>query len=421
MVKLLLILFIFILSFSMVYGESPKDGLSLFDRNIWSKVPTVYECDIKPCHEKAWGYDTMLTDNEKELDKNNDYVKAIMYKGVDYKGKETRVFAWIGVPPCKEGEKLPAMVCVHGGGGTAFEAWVRKWNARGYAAIAMDTCGSYPLGEYNKWKKHPWSCNSSWGDFENINTPLKDQWTYHAVNAILLGHSLLRNNPNVDENRVGITGISWGGYLTCICASLDDRFVYANPIYGCGHYNEGSCWTEPNPDEYNFTNMTKEDGDKWMKYWDPSNYLPNIKIPIHWVCGNIDHAYWPLILEASRKDCENYAHLHIKENLGHDHGINGETQEETRLLAEYYLKGGEKLVDIKSKLENNIVSFECDKNIRSAILFWTEDTLPNMNSKWNKIQIENKKSIEIPKEAKVYYVSIFDKNNLVTTSQIYKK
>ena len=32
----------------------------------------------------------------------------------------------------------PAVICVHGGGGTAFPAWVQAWVDRGYAAIALD-------------------------------------------------------------------------------------------------------------------------------------------------------------------------------------------------------------------------------------------------------------------------------------------
>lgn len=414
MIKVLLILVLFVLSFSMVHAKREE----LFDKKQWSKVPTVYECDIKPCHEKSWGYDTMLTEEEKEKDKNNNYVKSIMYKGTDYKGKETRVFAWIGVPPCREGEKVPAMVCVHGGGGTAFEAWVRKWNARGYAAIAMDTCGAYPLGTYSNWEQHPWSCNSNWGDFQNIDLPLKDQWTYQGVMAVLLANSLISSYDCVDEKRVGITGISWGGYLTCIASSIDDRFVYANPVYGCGNLDIGSKWTEKS-DDFNFNKLSEEQFKKWINNWDPKVYLINRTKPIHWVCSNIDHAYWPVSLEKSRENCEKYAHLHIKENLGHDHGVNGETQEETRFLAEYYLKGGEKLVDIKSKFENNIITFETDKPIKESVLFWADDTLPNMNTKWNKINIENNKFVSVPNEAKVFYVSVFDNRGLVTTSQIY--
>jgi cephalosporin-C deacetylase-like acetyl esterase len=33
--------------------------------------------------------------------------------------------------------KVPGMVLVHGGGGTAFKEWVQKWNAQGFAAISI--------------------------------------------------------------------------------------------------------------------------------------------------------------------------------------------------------------------------------------------------------------------------------------------
>ena len=53
---------------------------------------------------------------------------------------------WRAAPQGQRG-KLPAMVLVHGGAGTAFADWVRMWKRRGYAAIAMDTCGSVPIRE----------------------------------------------------------------------------------------------------------------------------------------------------------------------------------------------------------------------------------------------------------------------------------
>jgi len=68
----------------------------------------------------------------------------------------------------------------------------------------------------------------------------KDQWTYHAVADVLLAHSLVRSFPEVDAECTGVTGISWGGYLTCIVAGLDTRFKCAAPLYGCGFLHENS-------------------------------------------------------------------------------------------------------------------------------------------------------------------------------------
>ncbi|MDQ3815761.1 MAG: acetylxylan esterase, partial [Armatimonadota bacterium] len=117
-------------------------------------------------------------------------LKALFYEGLPYRGQPTRVFAWYGAPEVPAGEQVPAMVLVHGGGGTAFENWVRLWNARGYAAIAMDVCGSVPGGEHGKRPRHEHGGPPGWGGFDQVDWPLQDQWTYHAVADIMLANSL---------------------------------------------------------------------------------------------------------------------------------------------------------------------------------------------------------------------------------------
>ena len=164
-------------------------------------------------------------------------VRAMYFEAVPWKGKPTRVFAYYGTP---EGKKLPAMVLIHGGGGTAFAEWVRLWNKRGYAAIAMDTVGTVPdkADDGKLWapvrKRHEYGGPAGWGDFGSIDEPITDQWSYHAVAAAVLAHSLIRSFPEVDPKRIGVTGISWGGYLTSIVSGVDPRFRFAAPVYGCG-------------------------------------------------------------------------------------------------------------------------------------------------------------------------------------------
>ena len=159
-------------------------------------------------------------------------VRALFFEGPASRGKPTRVFAWLGIPKTEPGRKLPGMVLVPGGGGTAFANWVKLWNDRGYAAISMDTCGCVPKGSYGNWQRHGLGGPPGWGGFDQIDQPREDQWTYHAVADVMLAHSLLRSLPEVDGNRIGLTGISWGGYLACIAAGVDDRFRFAAPVYG---------------------------------------------------------------------------------------------------------------------------------------------------------------------------------------------
>ncbi len=70
------------------------------------------------------------------------------------------------------------------------------------------------------------------------NGDMKRSWTYHAVSSAILAHSLLLSMKQVDADKTCLTGISWGGYLTCIVAALDNRFKAAAPVYGCGYMDE---------------------------------------------------------------------------------------------------------------------------------------------------------------------------------------
>ena len=139
-------------------------------------------------------------------------VKAFYYEGAKYQEKPTRVFAYYGVPAGSgDGKKVPAMVLIHGGGGSAFDRWVKLWNSRGYAAIAMDVCGCVPVGTYGKWQRHEHGGPPGWdASFSQLDAPVEDQWTFQAVSAVALAHSLIRSYPEVDADRIGVTGISWG-------------------------------------------------------------------------------------------------------------------------------------------------------------------------------------------------------------------
>jgi len=113
-----------------------------------------------------------------------------------------------------------------------------------------------------------------------------EMWTYHAVAAVARGNSLLRSLPDVNPERIGITGISWGGYLTCIVAGIDPRFKVAVPVYGCGFLGDNSAWKDGS-----LARMTPESRALWLRLFDPSQYLDNVRRPIPFVNGTSDFAY----------------------------------------------------------------------------------------------------------------------------------
>jgi len=165
-------------------------------------------------------------------------VQQVYYEGEPFQGKPTRVFAYYGRPAEGEGP-FPAVLLVHGGGGKAFSDWAAHWAKRGYVSLAMDLAGHGPPGRLEDGGPGQDDA-AKFRDFTDTNA--KDMWTYHAVAAVIRGHSLLASRKEVNAKRVALTGISWGGYLTCIIAGLDDRLQAAVPVYGCGFIHENSCW-----------------------------------------------------------------------------------------------------------------------------------------------------------------------------------
>ncbi len=203
------------------------------------------------------------------------------YQGEPFAGKPTRVFAYYARP---EGDgPFPAVVLVHGGGGKAFRAWAEHWSARGYCALAMDLAGNGPKGRLPDGGPDQ-SDDVKFRDFSDKD--VRDTWSYHAVAAVLRGHTLLTAVPEVDRDRIAVTGISWGGYLTCIVAGLDDHLKAAVPVYGCGFLHENSFWKEPRLDK-----MPAAQRERWVNAFDPSRYLPQVKCPILFLNGTNDFAY----------------------------------------------------------------------------------------------------------------------------------
>ncbi|MCP4455651.1 MAG: acylamino acid-releasing protein, partial [Planctomycetes bacterium] len=118
-------------------------------------------------------------------------VWSLSYEGEHYKGNPTRVFAYYASPMTIDpghphDTTFPAVVLVHGGGGTAFKQWAELWARRGYAAIAMDLAG---CGPERKRLAHGGPDQSDDEKFGSIDLSAQDQWTYHSVANVILAHS----------------------------------------------------------------------------------------------------------------------------------------------------------------------------------------------------------------------------------------
>ncbi len=268
-------------------------------------------------------------------------VQEVFYEGEPFNGKPTRIFAYLGRPSGKG--PFPAMVLVHGGGGQAFRQWAQMWAERGYVALAMDTAGQGP-GKVRLPDGGP--DQDDVGKFRNFTDDgVRELWTYHAVAAVVRGHSLLASLPDVDASRVGITGISWGGYLTCIVSGIDDRLRVSVPVYGCGFLHENSVWVP------RFAQMGDEQAKRWTQWFDPSRYLADVRCPMLFVNGTTDFAYPLDSYQKSYRAVPGPVDLAVTVDLKHSHQA-GWAPPEIGLFVDQVLRDGEPL----ARLGETIVS-----------------------------------------------------------------
>ncbi len=348
-------------------------------------------------------------------------LQPVFYKSGRWQGRQVKSFAWLGLPKLPKGRKCPGMVLVHGGGGTAFPDWVRLWNSRGYAAIAMDTCGGVPCWNENPycrpvWPRHRSSGPAGWGQFKDAMLPPEEQWPFQAVASVVAAHSLLRSLPQVDASRIGLTGISWGGILSSITAGADSRFAFAAPVYGCGFL-----------DIENFTESqesTEAQDRKWSSLWDPSIFLRKAAMPFLWVNGTNDFAFTLQSTFKSAAVTKGKSSFCLPVRMPHAHGGAGEKPEEIRNFADGITGLGKPIAmpEISSAiLEKGTLKakFESPWRPVKAELNWTCASGVWKDRLWKTAEARLKPGLceaKLPKGATGAYFNIFSESGLIFSS-----
>jgi hypothetical protein len=239
------------------------------------------------------------------------------------------------------------------------------------------------------------------------------------VADILLANSLLRSFPEIDANRIGITGISWGGYLTSIAASVDPRFRFAVPVYGCGFLGDNSAWLPA------FAKLGPEKAHKWLDVWDPSVYLPRARIPFLWVAGTNDFAYPLDSLQKSYRLPKSSRTLAIRLRMPHGHSGPGERPEEIRAFADHIVGAGEPLASIHRQGRNGRkawAGYRASVPLERAELLYTTQTGKWQDRLWIAVPAEvdssgKRVSAVLPEGVTVYYFNLIDRRGLVVSSE----
>ena len=370
----------------------------------------------------GWNLEDLFASPTYDVVNRDGNIYSVLIEHEMYEGNSTRFFAYVGIPEKVRQNVnilgsidciIPGVVCVHGGGGQAYREWVELWNKRGYAAISMDLRGNGPDGE-------PLPDGGPEQEHEvvfDMDRPWTDTWTYHAVTAVIRSHSLLRELPGVDAANIGLTGISWGGYLTCIAAGVDPRFRCSVPVYGCGFLQRNSAeeWMKA------FEGMTPDGQRRWREYFDPSAYLSRAFAPMLFVTGTNDFAYPMDSLKMSYSLVPGPVSLCVRPAMPHGH-IEGWSPVEIGMFMDSQLGTGKGIPRVQNMVTDGDVvraKYRSAREVGKAYLIYTCDDGPWQDRKWHQCETEfsmdmvgneyaGSISVTLPLDVTTYYLAVED-------------
>lgn len=198
-------------------------------------------------------------------------------RSVHWKNDEFEVQGWLIYPKDFDAsKKYPMVVCVHGGPGAGVQprwpsahSYMMALPAKGYFVFLPNPRGSFGKGEA----------------FTQAN--VKD-FGYGDWRDILAGvDEVLRTAP-VDGHRLGLTGWSYGGYMTMWGVTQTDRFRAA--VAGAGVANWLSYYGENKIDQWMipfFGKSVYDDPEVYARSA-PMTFIKNVKTPTLVIVGDSD-------------------------------------------------------------------------------------------------------------------------------------
>ncbi len=230
----------------------------------------------------------------KEWKKDGVVTRYVTFKVGRFKGADARIAAYYCFPD--NGKKNPAFVWCHGGGQRADRSNGEYFARQGFATIDINWLGremeagieeNTDWGNvdptqgpkfYSKAKREHWyrSLQPDAYSIDTVLSPRNNNW-FLLVVAARRAITFLEQQPEVNSERIGISGFSMGGTITAMTA-MDSRIKAAVPFVGGTGFlhvefpgGGGSIGVHyRGPGEL----------DLYGKTVDPAAYWPHVKAPV---------------------------------------------------------------------------------------------------------------------------------------------
>jgi hypothetical protein len=255
---------------------------------------------------------------------------------------------------------------------------------------------------------------------------------YDGIIGSIEAFNLLSSQPNVDDQKMAVTGSSWGGYLTTFTAGLlGSRVKAAYSTWGCGFYETGSFWSE------SISQMPSHYKSDWLTYLDAGRRAKDITAPYFIEQATNDTYFWPEAVSATLNAITGTKNHVTMANLNHD--ILSSSAAMKQRYMNYHLKGvgsifgtinitsSDMQLDGSLKINMN-VSLPVGVSLSSVQLYYSVPTLTWQTRNWIELQatLVNGSSYQATLPASLvnkgvnYYANMIDTRQFQTSSALYK-
>ncbi len=225
---------------------------------------------------EVWAGDLM---NLKQITHINDGVKPVWGKAesVQWDNQGYHVQGWLLLPAHYDpAKKYPLIVEVHGGPSSAV---MPRWPGVGY--------GGAPFSALDYFVLMP-NPRGSYGEGEKFTQANRKDFGYGDLRDILAGVDTVEKKYSIDDHRVGLTGWSYGGFMTMFALTQTHRFRAA--VAGAGISDWKSYYGENQIDQWMipFFGASVYDDPAVYAKMSAINYIKNVTTPVLEVVGEFD-------------------------------------------------------------------------------------------------------------------------------------
>ena len=219
------------------------------------------------------------SDNLQQISHLNDAIQPAWGKAesIDYTSDGLPIQGWLLYPANFDpSKKYPLIVSVHGGPSSALTP---RWPGATYSAIPLSALG------YFVFLPNP---RGSFGQGERFTQANVKDFGYVDLRDILAGVDLIEKRFPIDRDREGITGWSYGGFMTMFAVTQTTRFRAA--VAGAGLSNWQSYYGENSIDQWMlpFFGASVYDDPAVYARSSPINFIKKVKTPTLLLVGDRD-------------------------------------------------------------------------------------------------------------------------------------